>query len=213
MSSIPATVLRQPDVDAGDVEGNLLVEAVSLLLQRQRETESWLTEQFRQTERSAAQVERRYTELDQRLSRIEQRLAGLVRNVDPSTADDRQLSRLREQVETLSSGVTTLTARPTPIVGLPPRPGWTSPPRGVGPREDVAAVTPAPEPPSATAEPAVVRVEAAPAEAVVRTAPQPRAGGVWYILGDTPADRFGALLIGGGAIAVLYTVLTQLGFS
>jgi hypothetical protein len=35
----------------------------------------------------------------------------------------------------------------------------------------------------------------------------------WDLLGPSPQDRFGLVLIGAGAIAVLYAILTQLRFS
>src|SRR5438105_5657791 len=87
-------------------EGNLLIEAVSLLVQRQRETEGWVAEQIWQAEERAAATERRYAELEARLVGIEAHLARLVHDVDvvPGGAlDDERLARLREQVEGLKS--------------------------------------------------------------------------------------------------------------
>jgi hypothetical protein len=42
------------------------------------------------------------------------------------------------------------------------------------------------------------------------TARAAHSGGVLDLLGATPGDRIGVVLIGAGAIAVLYAVLTQL---
>jgi len=85
-------------------EGNLLIEAVALLVQRQRETESWVAEQIWQSEERAAATDRRYAELEARLEGIEQHLARLVHEIEPTpgdTASDERLARLREQVEGL----------------------------------------------------------------------------------------------------------------
>jgi hypothetical protein len=53
-----------------DEENTLLIEAVSLLVQRQRESETWLAEQFRQTAFSEAVLDRRMAELEERLGRL-----------------------------------------------------------------------------------------------------------------------------------------------
>src|SRR5712691_7470225 len=105
-------------------EGNLLIEAVSLLVQRQRETEGWVAEQIWQAEERAAATERRYAELEARLVGIEEHLARLVHDVDvvPGGAlDDERLARLREQVEGLKSvGADGYTNRAAPVT--PPAP-------------------------------------------------------------------------------------------
>src|SRR5205807_6153313 len=85
-------------------EGNLLIEAVALLVQRQRETESWVAEQIWQAEERAAATDRRYAELEARLEGIEEHLARLVHEIEPARGDpagDERLARLREQVEGL----------------------------------------------------------------------------------------------------------------
>src|SRR5438270_10800705 len=100
-----------PDLSKNEVkevkeEGNLLIEAVSLLVQRQRETEGWVAEQIWQAEERASAAERRYAELETRLTGIEEHLARLVQDVEPARGDavvDERLSRLREQVEGLKT--------------------------------------------------------------------------------------------------------------
>src|SRR5438270_10958452 len=100
-----------PDLSKNEVkevkeEGNLLIEAVSLLVQRQRETEGWVAEQIWQAEERATATERRYAELEARLVGIEEHLARLVQDVEPTAGgglDDERLARLREEVEGLKS--------------------------------------------------------------------------------------------------------------
>ena len=126
----------------GAEEENLLIEAVSLLVQRQRENE----------ERSAA--------LELRLSELEAQLHGLVHDVSPAVADDR-LAALREQLEALRGepGVrpvaqvspTSLDARrqaPT-LSAAPPRLEPVPPPAPA--LQDVSSPTPA-APPSTPAQ-------------------------------------------------------------
>ena len=110
------------DVNRGEVreEGSLLIEAVSLLVERQRETESWIAEQIWQAEERAAAAERLYAELADRLAGIEEHLARLVQDVEPLRDDaavDARLERLREQVEGLKSSGEARTLRPAPVSG------------------------------------------------------------------------------------------------
>jgi hypothetical protein len=87
-------------------EDNLLIEAVSLLVQRQRETEAWVAEQVEQADERAASVERHYTALESRLAGIEEQLDSLIREVEPGRGDavvGQRLARLREQVADLRS--------------------------------------------------------------------------------------------------------------
>jgi hypothetical protein len=181
-------------------EGNLLIEAVSLLVQRQRETEGWVAEQIWQAEERAAATERRYAELEARLVGIEEHLARLVQDVEPTAGDaldDERLARLREQVEGLKSvGGDGFTNRAAPVV---PPSAAPSPAPAYDP--DVTRPMPtAPEPRS---------VEPPPKPAAV----SPQGVGFLELLGATPQDRWGVVLIGGGAIAVLYALLTQLRFA
>jgi hypothetical protein len=166
-------------------EGNLLIEAVSLLVQRQRETESWVAEQMWQADERAAATDRRYAELEARLEGIEEHLARLVHHIEPMRGDadtDERLARLREQVAGLKSESTVRepeSARPVLAVVEPHQE-----------RPAVAAPAPAPA-----------------------TAAGARNVTFWDVLGRSPQDRFGLLLMGVGVFAVLYAVLSQLRFS
>jgi hypothetical protein len=185
-------------------EGNLLIEAVALLVQRQRETESWVAEQIWQAEERTAATDRRYAELDARLADIEEHLARLVHEIEPPRGDpavDERLARLRAQVEGLKSGPAT---EPRPAHGAP---------IAVDPIAPVVADAPAREPESARSVPAAEpryqrRAVAAPAAGAGQQSVP-----FWDLLGPTPQDRFGLALIGAGAVAVLYAILTQLRFS
>ncbi len=176
------------------VEESLLIEAVSLLVQRQRETETWVTEQVWQAEQRAATSERRYAELEARLVDIEEQLTRLLRDTEPGRSDaavEERLARLREQVEDLKTGGD---GRPAHTVTVP---GPTPPQAGpVLPREFEPA--PAPPPP--------VR----PARVAATAGGSSQSPGLLELLGATPQDRFGIALIGLGAVAVLYAILTQL---
>src|SRR5690348_5925957 len=100
------SVARDLPQEEAPHEDNLLIEAVSLLVQRQRETEAWVAEQVEQAEERAAAVEQRYAELEGRLAGIEFQLDRLVRELEPGrgeAAPGSQLARLREQVEELKS--------------------------------------------------------------------------------------------------------------
>jgi len=170
-------------------EGNLLIEAVALLVQRQRETESWVAEQIWQAEERAAATDRRYAELEARLEGIEEHLARLVHEIEPARGDpaaDERLARLREQVEGLKLS--------------PGTAGQTG--ADASPREPESAR------PAASAEPRYQR------PAVAAPGPGGSSPSVtfWDLLGPSPQDRLGLVLIGAGAIAVLYAILTQLRF-
>jgi hypothetical protein len=181
---------------------NLLIEAVSLLMQRQRETESWVAEQVWQSEERAAVAERRYAELEARLVGIEDQLDRLMREVEPGRSDavDERLAGLREQLEGLKSGSDGRPVRAVPAPSPPTLEVTPLPPREPEPPTYHAAPSREPEPPV---------YKAAPPRAAV-AAGDGQSAGFWDLLGSTPQDRFGIALIGLGAIAVLYAVLTQL---
>jgi uncharacterized coiled-coil protein SlyX len=166
-------------------EGNLLIEAVSLLVQRQRETEGWVAEQIWQAEERASAAERRYADLEDRLSGIEEHLSRLVNELEPAQDSnaqvDERLSRLREQVEDLKAAGTD-----GRLVAPPPR---TS-----EPQPSLVAFAP----PAETAWPAATGA--------------PTNVGFLDLLGCRPADRWGAVLIAAGAVAVLFAVLTSVRF-
>jgi hypothetical protein len=205
--------LPQKEVKEVKDEGNLVIEAVSLLVQRQREMESWVAEQIWQAEERGAAAERRYAEVEERLAGIEDHLARLVHEVEPSRTDAglaERLSRLREQVEGLKAS-----GDGGP---LPHEPHLSAAPgSAVAPRDEAAE-------PVAFAPPAGPAAGVAPAgRAVPRyetrvTARPPAAAavpggqrlGFWDLLGTSRDDRLGVVLIGAGAVALLYAILTLL---
>ncbi len=215
-------------------EGNLLVEAVSLLVQRQRETESWVSEQVWQAEERAAATERRYAELEARLAGIEDRLMRLAQEAGElgrgDASVDERLARLREQVEGLKSGAD----------GRPVRSAAGSPiAAGLLPANDEAA-THEPEPPRSAVpdsrpspgresrrEP---RAPEARDESLLPIPPgwrsryarpgayaapragarQRQSGSFMDLLGATAQDRVGIVFIGVGLVAVFYAALNLL---
>jgi hypothetical protein len=192
--------------DVGE-EGNLLIEAVSLLVQRQRETESWIAEQVGQAEERATAAERLYADLEVRLAGIEEHLARLVHDVEPLREDagvDERLERLREQVEGLKSSADGRTARTNPVLAASTAGATHSQavePRPVGAREQPYTAEPRPlgMRPVAPARPRMAATSA-------------QGASFWDLLGPSPQDRFGLVLIGAGLVAVVYAVLTQLRF-
>jgi archaellum component FlaC len=268
--SVPPDLSKSEVKEVSEVkeEGNLLIEAVSLLVQRQRETEGWVAEQIWQAEERAAAAERRYAELEDRLDGIEEHLSRLVNELEPAPGGnaevDQRLSRLREQVEDLKTvgtdGRPAVSPRMSPIAEAaqprsrevesvsapdersPQTPGRAAryadtpapselPGRGVRYADTPApselpgratryADTPAPsESPAESTRPTdrSTGIVGAPPAAV---ASAPRAGatgastdvGFLDLLGSSPADRWGAVLIAAGAVAVLFAVLTSLRF-
>jgi hypothetical protein len=201
MRGVPPKLTRSEPTEIKE-EGNLLIEAVSLLVQRQRETEGWVAEQIWQAEERATATERRYAELEARLVGIEEHLSKLVHDVEPTAGgalDDERMARLREQVEGLKSvGADGHTSRPAPVV--PPAAAPT-PAAVPAPTYDPDVTRPMPIAP----EPRYVEPPRARAAAT-----SPQGVGFLELLGATPQDRWGVVLIGGGAVAVLYALLTQL---
>jgi hypothetical protein len=207
-------VLSDPNRREVREEGNLLIEAVSLLVQRQRETESWIAEQIWQAEERATASERLYAEFEARLAGIEEHLARLVDDVEPLHDDagvDERLERLREQVEGLKSGPESRSARTPPVLAAPPTAVQSTATEAPG-REPEAFSS------SVTGRPVTREVRYSPERRgrSARPARPPVATGqgvsFWTLLGAGPAERFGLVLIGAGAVAVVYAVLTQLRF-
>ena len=212
-------------------EDNLLVEAVSLLVQRQHETEKWVAEKVSQADERTAATERRYAELEARLADLEEQLARVAREVEPSHGDaapDERLARLRAQLEALKSGgngVPAAIASPRGASHAPeaapardPEAARASAPdaRPAAPRDDRPTNESAPEyqpripiPPEWRS-----RYAARPMKAPTpsRGEPMPPRQGVTFldVLGSSPQDRFGLVFIGVGAVAVLYALLSLL---
>ena len=197
-----------PPRDELDEEGNLLIETVSLLVQRQRETESRVAEQVRQAEERAAATERLYAELEARVAGIEEQLSRLAHEIEPVRGDpaaNERLTRLREQLEGLRSGADGRSTRAaTPSAA------------SVGPAVPTADTIPLrdPEPARAPAEARPrPRLSASLAAATPARTPAPQAAqrvSFWDLLGSNPQDRFGLVFIGLGAVAVLYAALSLL---
>jgi hypothetical protein len=166
-------------------EENLLVEAVSLLVQRQRELESAIAEQISAADERSAAAEQRYAELEARLATIEEQLNRLAAHnlsaARPEGSAGERLARLRDQVEGLRSAPD----------------GRPSAPRSPLPQDSVRR------------EPEPIRAIEAPRPAPVRpeTATVDHASSLF---GATSRDRFGLALIAVGVLAVAYAVLSQL---
>ena len=213
--NVPPPDLTKTSTTEVKEEGNLVIEAVSLLVQRQRETESWVSEQIWQAEERAAETERRYAELEARLAGIEEHLARLVHDIEPPRGDavvDERLERLREQVAGLKSEPDSRPAARSTGGGA--RTSSPAQPAGVEtPLRDPEPVRPmaSDEPPRYERAPTSERAstsERAPQGAVAQAAGT--GVGFWELLGSNPQDRAGVLLIGAGGVAVLYALLTQL---
>jgi len=190
-----------PRTELGE-EDNLLVEAVSLLVQRQHETESRVAEQLWQAEERTAATERRYAELEARLASIEEQLERVVHEVEPARGDaasDERLARLREQLEGLKSGGDG-------------RPARSATPAALTPGQSVPLQRPVADAPAGVSQPRA-RTSANFA-AGLRARPQPsqppQSVSFWDLLGSSPQDRFGLVFIGVGAVAVLYAALSLL---
>ncbi len=233
--------VRVPDLsknptqsDARDEE-NLLIEAIGLLVQRQRETESLVADQVWQAENRAAATERHYTDLEARLTGIEDQLTRLIRELDPAQSDaavDERMARLREQIEGLKTGPDGGPPRPSVRLGLPAfgatpesasphEPatgrGWPAPANPQDPATGRAAREPAtaPEPAAARswrapARPPGAAADARPRMSAYATTAEPREASLWDLLGATAQERFGVVLIVVGALAVIYAILSQL---
>jgi TolA-binding protein len=197
-------VSANPPRNEVDEEGNLLIEAVSLLVQRQRESESRLAEQVMQAEERAAATERLYAELEARVAGIEEQLSRLAREIEPvrgEPAANERLARLREQLEGLKSSADGRSARAATPAAL-----------AVGPSMPTADTVPIrePDPVHAGVEPRP-RASLAAATRARAQAPQPaQRVSFWDVLGSNPQDRFGLVFIGVGAVAVLYAALSLL---
>jgi hypothetical protein len=198
--------------DPAHEEDNLLIEAVSLLVQRHHETETWLAEQIEQADERAANVERRYADLEARLGGIEETLDRLLRDFEPARGDaavGQRLARLREQVADLRSVSDGRTLRSVPSAAEP----------ASAPLPTVQPTAALPIAPAAPASPPVVEsVVAVPASAVPTAAPPAAAAAatarpsLWERAGPTDRHRFGLVAMAIGVAALLYALFSQLHF-
>jgi hypothetical protein len=205
-----------PDLSRSDArdEENLLIEAISLLVQRQGETESLVAEQVFHAEERAAVTERHYAELEARLTGIEDQLGRLIRELDYGQADpavDERMARLREQIEGLRAGPD---GRPPGTTGRAGQPALDTAPAAANTREPVSAHRPA-----TTTEPTNAREllsgrasmsEPRPRRPGYAATAEPRGLSFWDAVGATAQERFGLVLIVVGALAVIYAILSQL---
>jgi hypothetical protein len=228
------------EVSRGEVkeEGNLLVEAVSLLVQRQRETESWVKEQVWQAEERAAATERRYAELEARLKDIEDQLTRLAQEVgEPGRGDagaDERLARLREQLEGLKAGADGRPVRSAPgspiAAGPPPADDEAAAHEAESPRGVASETRPSPGREARResrgspggGEPRGDSILPIPPEWRSRSArpaaypparggARPRQSSTFMdLLGSTAQDRVGVVFIGVGLVAVIYAALNVL---
>jgi hypothetical protein len=224
---VPPEVNRLEDVSAPPQEGNVLIEAVSLLVQRQRETETWVNERLWQAEQRAVETDRRYATLESRLASIEAHLSRLVTDIEPA-ADDERVARLRDQLAGLRARSVddtvatrpiselfhlpeTAPARPSPAPYVIENRATPAPPPVVEarPARTVAAPTVESHPAPAPAAPTVVTHTTTTTTVPVATTTNV---GFMDLLGPTPGDRAGVILIALGGVAVLYALLTQLRF-
>jgi hypothetical protein len=205
-------VARDLPHEEGQEEDNLLIEAVSLLVQRQREAETWLAEQIDQAHERSVAAERHYADLETRLAGLEDQLDRLVHELEPGRGDavaGQRLARLREQVEDLKSDTDG-----RPLRSVPPAPA--PPPRALEAEASSPQVARSVGV-TRTSEEESSRPRSQVLEPVVRSsqAAQPQtfasaSASLLELLGATPQDRFGVVLIFLGIVAVLYAVLTQL---
>jgi hypothetical protein len=183
-------------------ERALLLEALTLLVQRQAEAETTLTGQVAQTNSRVAQVERRGLDLEARLTDIDARLQHLATQVEPDPELARRVAMLQAQVERLHGAAADERAAPQATAPAP---------QPVAPAPQPLRQAPPPQPPP-TRQPVPVEPIRQP-----RTAPAPRRAALvgsgdslWELLGATNQDRASIVLIGAGLVAVVFAALAQL---
>jgi hypothetical protein len=120
-------------------ERALLLEALTLLVQRQAETESALADQVVRTTTRVANVERRGAELDARVADIDARLRQLATQVEPDPGLPGRVAVLQAQLQELQLTRTAESTPPTP----PPPTAPTEPPPPKSPPPEPAVVAPA----------------------------------------------------------------------
>jgi hypothetical protein len=184
-------------------ERALLLEALTLLVQRQAETESTMTDQIARTNARVVNVERRGTALEARVADIDARLRQLAIQVEPDPGLASRVAVLQAQLQQLhvaripddepeplqSSVVTSAPPSPTPT---PPSPT---------PRTSLHAQAirqPQAPPPRRDVMP--------PRRAVLVGS----ADALWDRLGTTNQDRASLVLIGTGVLVVVFAALAQL---
>jgi transcriptional regulator len=84
-------------------ERALLLEAVTLLVKRQMETDEELSAQMARTAARVSALEKRATELVERLHHLDERLIRLVAQVEPDPGVPQRLAVLEAQLQLLSA--------------------------------------------------------------------------------------------------------------
>jgi hypothetical protein len=184
-------------------ERALLLEALTLLVQRQAETESTMTDQVARTNARVVNVERRGTALEARVADIDARLRQLAIQVEPDPGLASRVAVLQAQLQQLH------VARipddePEPlqssvVTSAPPSPTPTPP--SLTPRTSLHAQAirqPQTPPPRRDVMP--------PRRAVLVGS----ADALWDRLGNTNQDRASLVLIGTGVLVVVVAALAQL---
>jgi hypothetical protein len=188
VESVPAVEPDETPATPSD-ERKLLIDAVTLLARNQSRAESELAQQSAESSRRMLALERRCLDLEQRLGGIQEELRKLSREVLLSADPDSQqrLAELRGQLARLAQR-SDVNATPANIVAM-----------------DFDAVHPVPaDAPVAPVEPPTpVPPPAAPGS---NSAPRP----LWRSSNVVTQDNAGLLLIGVGAVAVLFAILTQI---
>jgi hypothetical protein len=106
--------LEQRTAESSTVgERALLFEAVTLLVQRQVETDAELTTQIVRTAARVSALERRAAKLEDRLRLLDERLLRLTAQVEPDPGLPHRLAMLEAQLELLTAAAT-----PTALVSL-----------------------------------------------------------------------------------------------
>jgi len=187
------------DTPIPDQEAELLIEAISLLAQRQQETEMWAAERIRAAEDRATSAEHRLTSIETQLSALESAVGALVDQTEPALiagTPEERLSRLREQVEELRvipSGEEDAESQTVP----PPEPVAVAAPPAASAAPPVAQTVAAP-PPAPRPQPATV------------PAPGPAGPSAWQRFEQMPRGQLEKALIVVGVLIVVYAGLWQI---
>jgi hypothetical protein len=186
-------------------ERALLLEALTLLVQRQVESESALSDQVARTNTRVANVERRGVDLAARVADIDARLLQLATQVEPDPGLASRVAVLQAQLQQLQVA----RIADTQPVPQPPQPSYQAPPPPVqtAPRTE-------PTPPVLPLLQAIRQPQSQPPRQYVPQHRRPAVVGtadtLWARLGNTNQDRASIVLIGTGVLVVVFAALAQL---
>jgi hypothetical protein len=208
-------------------ERTLLVEALTLLMERQQEAETELTERLARTNSRVVAVERRFGEIESRLAGIEERLLRLATEVEPDPGVSRRVATLQAHVERLQSPGTSPSGAaaqqpqetrsrarpaPSPAEALIAAEEWASSRRRAEVRPEPEE---APEQVSYVGQPIAQREQRSPAHEPTtfrRVMATPSGATLWDRLGSSNQDRASVLLIAAGVLVVVFAALAQIRF-